>query len=232
MKHYRNEWKYLADEAVAAELQEKISNILIADSHTSSDGAYYVHSLYFDDVYDTCARMNISGDGIRFKYRLRFYNNNPDYLLLEKKEKYNAYCHKRTTRLSMAEYELLMNGSVDCLLWDDDLLKRDFAIDIIRKGFMPKVIINYKRYAFTEPTTNIRITFDEQITASDDFNDFLGKRGIPIPVVHGNSRVVEVKFDSVLPAYIRNVIQSTKLNQQAFSKYYMGRIAINKYMNI
>jgi hypothetical protein len=125
-----------------------------------------------------------------------------------------------------------MNGSADRLLWDEDLLKRDFAIDIIRKGFMPKVIINYKRYAFTEPITNVRITFDEQITASDDFDNFFRQEGILIPVIQDNSHVVEVKFDNVLPAYIRKVIQSTQLNQQAFSKYYMGRIAVNKYMNI
>jgi hypothetical protein len=232
MKRYRNEWKYLADSPVAVGLQQKIAGILTADSHTLSDGAYSVHSLYFDDVYDTCARTNISGDGVRFKYRIRFYNKNPDYLLLEKKEKYNAYCHKRTTRLSIAEYDLFMNGSADRLLWDEDLLKRDFAIDIIRKGFMPKVIINYKRYAFTEPITNVRITFDEQITASDDFDNFFRQEGILIPVIQDNSHVVEVKFDNVLPAYIRKVIQSTQLNQQAFSKYYMGRIAVNKYMNI
>lgn len=227
VRKYRTEWKYSAKETELISVRENISSILQHDRFSNENGKYAVHSMYFDDIDDTCARKNVAGDGRRFKYRLRYYNHSPDYLLLEKKEKNNAFCYKRNALINKETYDDLLNGNVDRMLWSDKQVLKEFAFDVLTRGFMPKVIISYEREAFVEPISNARITFDSHIVASDDFSHFFDNFYY-IPIISDNNVVLEVKFDYVLPAYISRIIQSKQINQQSFSKYYMGRLAIQK----
>ena len=42
--------------------------------------------------------------------------------------------------------------------------------------------------------------------------------------------VLEVKFDDILPSYIRNIIESFGFKQTSFSKYYYGRKILDCYL--
>lgn len=231
IRRYRTEWKYSAKETELISVREKLSSILSHDRFSNEAGKYFVHSMYFDDIDDTCARKNVAGDGRRFKYRLRYYNNSPSFLLLEKKEKNNAFCYKRSSLIDKETYRSLMAGNVDKLLWSDKQVLKEFAHDVLTRGFMPKVIISYQREAFVEPISNVRITFDSHIVASDDFYHFFDNFH-STPIINDKQIVLEVKFDYVLPAYISEIIQSKQINHQSFSKYFMGRLAIQKNFNL
>lgn len=222
-KKFRNEWKYISHNVDIKPIQQKISALLSIDKNANSLGEYQIHSLYFDDINDTCAKKNVAGDGIRYKYRIRYYNTNSEKLKLEKKIKYNSFCHKKSVFITKEEFELLLHGDVEELLWSDKPLLKEFAINIVTKGFMPKVIVSYKRVAYVDSIMNIRITFDSNICASREFNKFLMGDFYTYPLMDNNYQVLEVKFDDILPSYIKNVIQSKQLNQQSFSKYYLSR---------
>ena len=199
------------------------------DSHADENGMYAIHSLYFDDYKDVCARENVAGEGRRFKYRIRYYGNCSDRLWLEKKEKHNSYCYKRKCAISMREYQALVEGRAMEVFWDtDDKLLKEFCIDISTHRFMPKVIVDYEREAFVEPIMNIRVTFDYNISASDEIDRFLSGDYLKIPILGEKRHVLEVKFDDVLPSYIKAILQSNVLGQNSFSKYYLGRIAIQE----
>ena len=229
MKSYRTEWKYQLKKIYAKQILTKLSSVLEFDSYASNTGSYKVNSLYFDDHTDRCAMENIAGEGIRFKYRIRYYNDNPERMVLEKKEKKNSYCHKRSAMISASEYDLLVNGFAEDLLFSTDKpLLKEFAVDILTRNFTPKAIISYDRLAFVEPISNVRITFDTGILASDEYECFYDGSFSGIPVISGDEYILEVKFDQVLPSYIRKVVQSEYANQQSFSKYYMGRLTIQE----
>ncbi len=232
MKQYRSEWKYVSHTSVLSQVKSRISSVMDLDPHSGKKDCYSVHSLYFDDPRNTCARENIAGEGQRFKYRIRYYDRFNGFLMLEKKEKKNSFCHKRSCRIGLEEYHALLNGDPGDLLYNggSDLL-REFSIDIISKGFMPKAIINYEREAFVEPISNVRITFDSDVTSSDLFDDFL-KQGFGVPVLPDKQQILEVKFDEILPSYIRKIIEEQPLTQQSFSKYYMGRMTLQDFYRI
>lgn len=236
VKKYRSEWKYCEKEADLLAMKQKLAAILKYDSYAGENGKYVIHSLYFDDYKDTCARENVAGEGRRFKYRIRYYENNSDQLWLEKKEKKNSYCLKRKCAVSKKEYQQMIEGDVLNVFWDTkEQLLREFCLDIVTKRFMPRVIVNYEREAFVDPISNIRITIDYNISASDEINRFLGGDYFKIPILEKEKHVLEVKFDDVLPSYIKGILQSDILEQQSFSKYYLGRIAVqekNKYCKI
>jgi len=206
-----------------------VAAVLERDAHAGQNGMYEIHSLYFDDYKDTCARENVAGEGKRFKYRIRYYGNCSDKLWLEKKEKYNSYCHKRKCAITLQEYYSLVEGSAMDVFWKtDDKLLREFCIDISTHKFVPKVIVDYEREAFVEPITNIRITFDYNISASDEITSFLSGDYLKIPILNKKKHVLEVKFDGVFPSHIKAALQANILGQSSFSKYYLGRIAIQE----
>lgn len=234
IKKYRTEWKYCEEEADMLARKQKLMAILERDPYAGMNGRYLIHSLYFDDYKDTCAKENVAGEGKRFKYRIRYYGNDSEHLWLEKKEKQNNYCHKRQCSLSISEYCLILSGDVMEVFWNTETqLLKEFCIDIVTKNFLPKVIINYEREAFVEAITNVRITLDYNIAASDEIGCFLDGDYLKIPVLGKKKHILEVKFDDVLPSYIKDVLQSNVLMQQSFSKYYLGRAAIqeNKKFN-
>lgn len=224
-KLYRSEWKYTVNKYASEQIKSRIGAVLEHDPHALSDGTYIINSLYFDDVYNSCAKENEAGDRIRFKYRIRYYNDNSDYIVLERKEKYNGYCHKASAVITREEYDSIINNDFDSLLWDNNKrLLTEFALDIMTRGFSPKVIIKYQREAFVEPITNIRVTFDDCVSASDDIDNFLESDINLYPIIDADRSVLEVKHDDVLPAYILDIVTGgSALTQQAFSKYYMGR---------
>lgn len=223
MKKYRNEWKFVCTNSNLKLLDARIKGVLFIDSHAKNNGKYYVHSLYFDDYKNSCAIENDMGLSKRYKWRIRFYDNYEKKLFLEKKEKIYGRCHKKQCELSEFEYNKILNLDVLELFWKTEKkLLKEFCLAIINRQFKPKVIIDYERTAYIEEITNIRITLDTNITASYDFNNFTSGNYIKIPIQDINYHVLEVKFDYILPSYIRNIICSYGFSQTSFSKYYLG----------
>lgn len=129
----------------------------------------------------------------------------------------------------MEEYQLLMDGRVMDVFWNtDQKLLKEFCVDTVTRRFLPRIIINYEREAFVETIANIRITMDYNISASDEIERFLCGDYMKIPVLEKKKHVLEVKFDDVLPSHIKAVLQANVLGQRSFSKYYLGRIAVQE----
>ena len=112
---------------------------------------------------------------------------------------------------------------------DKELIK-ELARDTLLYNYRPKVIIDYERIAYVEEITNVRVTFDIKISASYELENFLDGNYNKFYIQSSNYNVLEVKFDYILPSYIRNIIESYGFINTAFSKYYYGRVLIDSYM--
>lgn len=223
-KTYRNEWKYRCTAADLEIIRNRLDGVLDLDSHSNSTGTYEIHSLYFDDYQDTCIAENAAGISERAKYRIRYYGNRCDFMKLERKEKRDNHCHKQSCALSMEEYTKIVNSNVDELLWQtQNPLLKHFCIQCMTRKFVPKAIIDYERTAYVEEITNIRITLDKNISVSDDLTHFFEGGYIRYPIQEKNQHVLEVKFDYILPNYIKHMITNRNLVQSSFSKYGLGR---------
>ena len=153
------------------------------------------------------------------------------YITLEKKEKLYGRCHKRHCKLTIDEYNQIINKDYLDLVYDTDKqLLKEFIVDIVTRDVQPKVIVNYERIAYVEEITNVRITLDMKISAAYDFDNFLTNDYINIPVQESLYNVLEVKFDDILPSYIKNIVESYSFNQLAFSKYYYCRYMLDNYL--
>ena len=202
------------------------------DPHTPPEGRYLIHSLYFDDYKDTSIYTTNSGLSKRFKWRIRYYGDDLTYIMLEKKEKLESRCHKKSCKLTIDEYNQIISGDpTDLVFGTEKKLIKELAIDMLIHNYKPKVIIDYERIAYVEEITNVRITFDMKISASYELENFLEGDYQSFYVLPSGVNVLEVKFDSILPSYIRNIVESYNYKQTSFSKYYYGRKIIDSYMN-
>ena len=201
------------------------------DPHTPDNGRYLIHSLYFDDYKDTSVYTTNSGLSKRFKWRIRYYGDDLTYLILERKEKVDGRCHKKSCKLTLEEYEKIVSGNITELVYDTEKhLIKELARDMLIYDYRPKVIIDYERIAYVEEITNVRITFDMKISSSYELDHFLDGDYTKFYVQRSGENVLEVKFDEILPSYIRNIVESYGFIQTSFSKYYYGRKIIDSYM--
>ena len=231
IKKYRNEWKYNLTNQQLSLLKSRISEVLDLDPHTPKCGKYVIHSLYFDDYKDQSVYTTDSGLSKRFKWRIRFYDEDLDYIVLERKEKIDSRCHKKSCNLTLDEYEKIVSGNITDIVYDTDKnLIKELARDIMLYNYVPKVIVDYERIAFVEEITNVRITFDTKISASYDFDNFLNGDYIKYYIQPSNQNVLEVKFEDVLPSYIKKIVESYEFKQTSFSKYYYCRRILDSYM--
>lgn len=221
---YRNEWKYCCTARDLGIIDNRLAALLEKDSHGDSYGRYEIHSLYFDDCKDSGVKENEAGIARRFKYRIRYYDTQHQVLRLECKQKLYERCYKESCPLTLEEYQKIASGDVEELFWQTDKpLLRQFCIRCMTRHFTPKAIIDYKRTAYTEEITNMRITLDENISVSNEFESFLNGDYMRYPIMRAGQHVLEVKFDYMMPGYIRHIITNRNLVQSSISKYCMGR---------
>ena len=229
-RKYRNEWKYYLHKKELSLVQSRIDGVLSFDNHTNKDGKYTVHTLYFDDYKNNSLLSIDAGLCKRYKWRIRYYNDNTNYIKLERKEKFNNRSFKKSVIITKEEYKKIISGDICDILYDTDKeLIKLLARDMMLYHFTPKVIIDYERVAYVDDCLNIRCTFDEKISSSMEIDKFLEGNYLKKYIVKDNYGVLEIKFDYILPSYLKKIL-SSNYNQTPFSKYYYGIINGGSYV--
>lgn len=219
---YRNELKFLCSEAQLRVLDARIREICSPDAHADASGVYRIRSLYFDDYENRCFYENESGVDPREKFRIRIYNENPERITLECKQKKNGLNHKDSSALSPELFEQILHGTMPAPVSGDPLLYK-FWLQTRTRLLRPRVIVQYQRTPYIYRDGNVRITFDRLISASDQLDHFL-EPTLPLqPVMPVGMHILEVKYDEFLPHYIYDILQLGQLRQTTFSKYYTCR---------
>ena len=222
---YRVEQKYLVSDLDLALIAGRLKAVMAQDSHQDGDG-YEVRSIYFDDIWDSCMEENEDGVDNRKKYRIRTYDTPGAPLRLEIKEKNRGFTKKSSCLLEQDDYEGILSGGE--LSFGSDPVMNQLLLQMRCRKLQPKVAVVYRRTAFVYPVGNVRITFDRNVMATRDLDSFSEPHmsGL-VPVLPAGMHVLEVKYDELLPEVIAGQLEIGKLRQTAFSKYYLGRLAVN-----
>lgn len=222
---YRVEKKYLVTDAELAILHGRLKAIMPLDVHQIGD-CYEIRSLYFDDARDRCMDENESGVDQRQKYRIRIYDPSAQLIHLEIKEKTSGLTRKYSCDMSKDEVDQILENTCSIELGNRKPLNK-LLMQMKLTRMVPKVIIAYERTAFVYPEGNVRITFDRNIMASRACDEFFEERfSGAVPVLPAGIHILEVKYDEFLPDFIANQLEIRTLRQTAFSKYYLGRLAV------
>ena len=220
---YRHEYKYICDEMQIAIIQGRIQPLLALDVHSGEQGCYWIRSLYFDDMDNSCYFENENGTDPREKFRIRIYNSDASRISLELKRKEKGKTLKQSCVITEEQCRALMEGEI---LPDDPSFSpvlQKLLLLMKTRNYRPKVIVEYVRIPYVYPIGNVRVTVDRDISASRCFSSFLDSEIPTRPIMPLGKHVLEVKYDELLPDYIYNLLQISQLSQTAFSKYYLCR---------
>lgn len=220
-KVFREEKKFLISVDEFIKKSHMLSQVMLEDQHNGTHG-YMIRSLYFDTIYDRDYFEKLAGVETRRKIRLRIYDPNANFAMLEMKQKQGANQLKRSLRVSREEAEAISKGNYLPLL----NYKEPFAAECYAmmhcRCYRPKTIVQYNRKAFIAKENKIRVTFDNNIVATESNFDLFSPNLNMNPVLDKYNVVLEVKFNGFLLDYIRRMLNSIDRSELSVSKYVLA----------
>ena len=218
----RHEHKFYINYSDYLAIRQRLKIVATADKHTKDNNGYQIRSLYFDNCYDKAVMEKLAGLGRREKFRIRYYNDNIDFMRLEKKSKINRLTYKENTKITAAECQRIIQGDYQLLNDSTDSLKLELYAKMQKELLRPRNIVDYEREVYVYEPGNVRITFDSNIRMSNHIYEFLNPDRITTQAA--NAIILEVKYDGFLPEVIRHIVQVDGRSQTEFSKYVVARM--------
>ena len=226
---YREEKKFLINIEDFRRLSHHFSHFLMQDEHNGATG-YRIRSLYFDTASDADFFGKMDGLELRRKIRLRIYDPNANFAMLEMKQKQGGYQLKRSLRVTREDAERLIQCDYTPLLrYSEDFAVECYAL-MQSELYRPKTIVEYNRLAFIAKENKIRITFDNNIIATETNFDLFSPNLNMNPVFDKFFVVLEVKFNGFLLDYIRDLLSNVDKSELSVSKYMLARQASYKML--
>ncbi|MBM7570000.1 polyphosphate polymerase domain-containing protein [Aquibacillus albus] len=225
-KKFRHELKYYINQLDYEILRKRIGTVLPQDKHAVSEKGYLIRSLYFDNIYDDDLYQKSYGLLKRKKIRIRTYNKSDSVIKLERKHRYGEYICKESAPITRAEYSKLRKRDYQFLRdKEGSYLYRDFYLLLRSERLTPKVIVDYTREAYVGEESEVRITFDKQLSASTNSLDVFNPSLVTKEALTFPKLIMEVKFNEYLPSYIRRILHLDSHERSAISKYVICREA-------
>ncbi|MBP5355017.1 MAG: polyphosphate polymerase domain-containing protein [Lachnospiraceae bacterium] len=203
------------------ELRARVGGIMTEDPHMPGPEGYRITSVYMDTLLEDAYNEKDSGVQHRNKYRIRAYNGDDSFIVLENKEKIDDRIAKASARITREDYDAILAGDFSPLLkYDDPLCREVFGLHTTR-GLRPKVIIEYQRQAYIHPLSMVRVTFDSLISAGVNTLDMFDTNMVTRPLFPQREVILEVKYGDFYPMYLKQLLQNNGI-KLAMSKFVLG----------
>jgi SPX domain protein involved in polyphosphate accumulation len=200
----------------------RLKHLAKQDKHVGEDGTYRVRSLYFDNLSDKALREKIEGTDKREKFRIRYYNEDTDFIRLEKKSKIHGLCEKVSVPVTREEVIRICRGDIGFLAESDKELLLELYAKMRYQMLRPKVVVDYKREPYVYGPGNVRVTFDSDIRTSLYRNSLFERELLTVPAQE-EGILMEVKYDAFLPEIMQMAVRGPDRQAEAFSKYAVCR---------
>lgn len=218
----RHELKYFINPVEYEVLSRALRRVLWKDPNGDPvRNEYFIRSLYFDTIYNDALIDKLSGVKNRDKYRMRTYNFSDKFIRMECKTKVGSLISKRSVKIPKLLAEQLIAGDPTGLELTRNGLMHDVFREMTLNRLRPAVIVDYTREAYIHPAEEVRITFDKNLHTGLNSIDIFNPYTPTIPAFDHDEMILEIKFNRVLPPYIRDLICSHVHSAQnsAISKY-------------
>ncbi|MHC1749670.1 MAG: polyphosphate polymerase domain-containing protein [Cellulosilyticaceae bacterium] len=217
LKHYIN----LSDYFI---ITSRLKYIAKRDSFADENGLYKIRSIYFDDYNDKVLGEKIMGINNRDKFRIRFYNDNHNYIKLEKKSKINGMSKKLSTTITKEACEKILLGQIKFLGESTEPLFQELYLKMQSERQKPKTVVDYIREAYTYDSGNVRITFDKSVRTGLNGTRIFDAKMPTVETLDERYIILEVKYDAFLPEVIGDLIQVGERSRTSISKYALCRM--------
>ena len=217
----RHELKFYITPLEYEVLSRVLDKVLHRDPNGDENNEYHIRSLYFDTFFNEAIIDKVDGVKNRDKYRIRIYDLSDRLIRMECKTKVGSLISKRSLKIPRLLAEQLIAGDPTGLERTGSGLLRDVYREMKLNFLKPVVLVDYVREAYLHPAEEVRITFDKQLRTGLNSIDLFNPHVPTISPFDHDELILEVKYNQVLPPYIRDLICSHVHSAQnsAISKY-------------
>lgn len=223
---FRHEIKFFINRIDAFLLGNMLKQSMQTDIHGDENGEYWIRSMYFDSQDNRDYLEKINGCSQRKKLRIRIYSTGDRTAKLELKNKWENYVYKETIQLDRQDAYRLMQGDYDVLPRYKNRIANKIYAYMHTERLRPVLLIDYERQAFMCPFNNIRITIDKNLRASIDPWKLYEERIPMVPVFADGRYILEVKYHTMLPGFILEMLREISPQLSSVSKYCLSRQAV------
>ncbi len=220
---FRKEIKYVISLLDYSLIQKKLDCFLELDANGGQEG-YRVRSLSFDSLNDQDLYDTLFGCMEKRKIRLRMYAWDARTVKLEYKCKSGTDGVKKSITVSREEAHRMLNGDYGFLAERLEPTAQQIYLRLRAGAYSPKSVVDYWRKAYLYPASDIRITFDTQVSASNVPGGFFDEHPALLPLLPPDTGVFEVKYNDFLPHVFKEVVADLDRLPTSNSKYAQSRL--------
>ncbi|MBQ9071759.1 MAG: polyphosphate polymerase domain-containing protein [Bacilli bacterium] len=213
-RKFRKELKYKITDSDFCIINNNLRGLIKKDSNCKDD-FYTISSIYFDNYNKTSYNQVKNGISERWKYRIRFYNYDDSYINLEKKSKVNGLTNKKSVKITRDDLDNILSGNVK-ISKDNKPLLNEFILKMKTELLRPVICIEYDRIPYVYKLGNVRITLDYNIRHTNKYNNLFNKEK---RVHYLKDKILEVKYNELIPDFIRFRLELNHLEQTSYSKF-------------
>ena len=227
-KFSRFEMKYIIRKSISESIQKEIRNFMIYDEYANKElkKNYFVRSLYFENNNYSNFNEKVDGVKLRHKYRIRTYSNKLDKntpIFLELKGRENERTYKIRFFIEQNDLNLFFEKKNYFKLkktYLDNYLIEQFIFDCYRKNLSPKILVDYNRTPYINKSgLYFRLTFDNNIISLSNSSLYSTGLNSGWRECLAGFTILEVKFESSIPAWFQRIVQSYQLQIRSISKF-------------
>ena len=227
-KFSRFEMKYIIRKSISERIQKEIRNFMVYDGYANKEFKknYFVRSLYFENNNYSNFNEKVDGVKLRHKYRIRTYSNKLDKntpIFLELKGRENLRTYKTRFFIEQNDLNLFFEKKNYFKLkktYSDNYLIEQFIFDCYRKNLSPKILVDYNRTPYINKSgLYFRLTFDNNIVSLSNSNLYSTSLNSGWSECLAGFTILEVKFESSIPAWFQRIVQSYQLQIRSISKF-------------
>lgn len=225
----RREYKCLIDERTVERIRRYIAGICVVDPHASDTGHYTIDTLYLDSPGLDTYRATVEERSDRYKLRIRGYPSAPSApVFLEVKRRIGDTIRK--TRVAIdGDWQRVLDGDLPPFAPKQRAAFDNFICHYHLLPMQPTVMVRYEREPYFSTLDDYaRVTFDRALAfqsvtelsmVTDDhawtpIDHAFAQRGSADSLV-----LLELKFTSAVPGWMRRMVQTLELPRDAFCKY-------------
>jgi len=227
----RLEYKYFVPYERLGALRRRFSAGMQHDgfSKTREFGRYTVRSIYFDTPRFLFYNEKMQGVKNRKKLRIRTYDTpgSDKAAFFEIKNKFSRVIFKERVMTALAEAPALLNGDaarvMNRMTGLDQRVMGKFLLIFNKLNLEPKVLVTYEREALQGlDDERLRVTFDMNVRSYvyPEVEDIF--RDEDMSAINDRCFILEIKFDEIIPLWVRRIVSDYDLRQQPISKYCEG----------
>jgi hypothetical protein len=185
--------------------------------HPDPFGRSTISSIYYDTDDYRLIRTSLEKPKYKEKLRVRGYGklDSESTVFVELKKKYDGVVYKRRVQLPLTKADALLSGKV---IDNDSQVLREIQYFMELYNPRPRVLLSYRRIAYTGAEEGLRITFDDTVRFRTSVL-MMSAGAWGRPILPQGKTLMEIKAPGVMPLWLCTLLNDNGIYPTSFSKY-------------